>query len=89
MYAHGMAENIDPNDLEKLYASFARIYGDGKPIRGVFELVAAIHAAGLEPENVTENWLRALNEAWVHGESLLPFQDPVANRLYQRLLTGS
>jgi hypothetical protein len=89
MYPHGMAENIDPNDLEKLYASFARIYADGKPIRGVFELVAAIHAAGLDPENVTENWLRALNEDWVHGESLLPFQDPVANRLYQRLLTGS
>lgn len=77
----------DSSDLEKLHASFARIYGDGKPLRGVFELVAAIHAAGLEPENVTEDWLRALNEDWVYGEALLPFQDPTANRLYQRFLT--
>jgi hypothetical protein len=78
----------DPNDLKKLYASFAGIYGDGKPIRGVFELVAAIHAAGLEPENVTDDWLRGLNHDWAYGESLLPFQDPAANRLYQRFLTG-
>ena len=79
----------DPNDLQQLYATFARIYADGKPIRGVFELVAAIHAAGLEPENVTEDWLRALNGDWVYGESLLSFQDPAANRLYQRFLIGS
>jgi len=79
----------DPNDLQQLYATFARIYADGKPIRGVFELVAAIHAAGFEPENVTEDWLRALNGDWVYGESLLPFQDPAANRLYQRFLIGS
>ena len=78
----------DPNELEELYASFARVYGDGKPIRGILELVAAIHAAGLEPENVTEDWLKTLNDDWVYGESLMPFQDSVANRLYQRILKG-
>jgi hypothetical protein len=76
------------NELEELYASFARIYGDGKPIRGAFELVAAIRAAGLEPDQVTEDWLKTLNRDWVYGESLLPFQDPAANRLYQRILIG-
>ena len=79
----------DRKDLEELYATFARIFADGKPIRGVFELVAAINAAGLEPENVTEDWLRALNGDWVYGDSLVPFQDPKANRLYQRFLTGN
>ena len=74
--------------LEDLYASFARIYGDGKPIRGILALVAAIHAAGLEPEKVTEDWLKTLNADWVYGEALMPFQDPAANRLYQRFLQG-
>jgi|GEM_PF-1338333 len=78
----------DRNELEKLYASFARIYADGKPIRGAFELVAAIRAAGLEPEDVTEDWLRTLNRDWVYRESLAPFQDPIANRLYHRILAG-
>lgn len=78
----------EKNELQKLYASFARIYGDGKPIRGVFELLAAIRAAGLEPERVTEDWLETLNRDWVYGDSLLPFQDPAANRLYHRILTG-
>lgn len=31
----------DSNVVEELYASFARIYGDGKPLVGVFELSAA------------------------------------------------
>ncbi len=79
----------DSSDIEELYASFARIYADGKPIRGAFELVAAIHAAGLEPENVTEEWLRSLNRDWVCGAALLPFQDLAANRLYRRFLTGA
>jgi hypothetical protein len=79
----------ESNEFEALYASFARIYADGKPIRGVFELVAAIRAAGLEPADVDEAWLRSLNGDWVYGEALLPFQDAAANRLYRQLLTGA
>ena len=79
----------ESDDLEALYASFARMYADGKPIRGVFELVAAIHAAGLEPKNVSADWLRSLNRDWVYGEALLPFQDLAANRLYRKFLTGA
>ncbi|MDH3655902.1 MAG: hypothetical protein OEN21_16690 [Myxococcales bacterium] len=78
----------ESNELEALYASFARIYADGKPIRGVFELVAAIRAAGLEPGDVDEAWLRSLNGDWAYGEALLPFQDTDTNRLYRRFLTG-
>lgn len=77
------------NELEALYASFARVYANGKPIRGVFELVAAIRAAGLEPGAVDEAWLRSLNGDWVYGEALLPFQDVAANRLYRQFLTGA
>jgi hypothetical protein len=79
----------DKNAVEELYASFARIYADGKPIRGVFELIAAIRATGLDLEEVTDEWLRGINADWVYGESLLPFQDPATNRLYQRFLLGS
>lgn len=79
----------EANELEALYASFARMYADGKPIRGVFELVAAIRAAGLEPGDVDEAWLRSLNGDWVYGEALLPFQDLATNRLYRRFLTGA
>jgi hypothetical protein len=79
----------ESNELEALYASFARVYADGKPIRGVFELVAAIRAAGLEPGDVDEAWLRSLNGDWVYGEALLPFHDLASNRLYRRFLTGA
>jgi len=79
---------MSEDDLKKLYASFARIYGDGKPVRGPLELVAAIRAAGLELQDVTEDWLKALNDDWVYGESILPFRDPAANRLYHRFLKG-
>ena len=79
---------MNEDQLKTLYASFAEIYADGIPIRRPVELVAAVRAAGLEPEAVTKDWLKALNEDWVYGQSILPFQDAVANRLYQQILRG-
>ncbi len=79
---------MNEDQLKTLYASFAEIYADGIPIRRPVELVAAVRAAGLEPEAVTEDWLKALNEDWVYGQSILPFQDAVANRVYQQILRG-
>jgi len=76
------------NEIEELYASFARMYANGTPIRGPFELVAAIRAAGLDPGTVTDEWLESLNRDWVYGDSFVPFQDAAANRLYHRFLTG-
>ncbi len=79
---------MNEEKLKALYASFAQIYADGKPIRQPMDLVAAVQAAGLDPTIVTEDWLRTLNEEWVYGESIFPFQDAVTNRLYQQLLRG-
>lgn len=79
---------MNEEQLKALYASFAEIYADTTPIRGPFELMAAVRAAGLEPEAVTADWLKTLNEDWVYGKSILPFQDAGANRLYQLLLRG-
>lgn len=79
---------MNEDQLKSLYASFAKIYGDGLPIRPPIELVAAIRAAGLDPETVTTEWLKTLSQDWVYGKSILPFQDAVANRLYQQILRG-
>jgi hypothetical protein len=79
---------MNEDQLKSIYASFSGIYADGTPVRRPIELVAAIRAAGLEPEDVTTQWLKALNEDWVYGKSILPFQDAVTNRLYQQILRG-
>jgi len=79
---------MNEDQLNALYASFAEIYADGLPIRRPIELVAAIRAAGLDPETVTREWLKALSDDWVYGKSILPFQDAVTNRLYQQILRG-
>jgi hypothetical protein len=79
---------MNEEELRGLYASFAEIYGDGTPIRRPIELLAAVRAAGHDPEIVTVDWLKTLNEDWVYGKSILPFQDAAANRLYQQLLSG-
>lgn len=79
---------MNEEQLNTLYASFAKVYADGMPIRRPIELVAAIRASGVDPEAVTTDWLKALNEDWVYGKSVLPFQDAVTNRLYQQILRG-
>ena len=79
---------MNEEQLKTLYASFAKIHADGTPIRRPIELFAAVRAAGLDPETVTADWLKTLNEDWVHGKSIRPFQDAAANRLYQQLLGG-
>ncbi len=79
---------MNEEQVKSVYASFAEIFADGMPIRRPAELVAAIRAAGLEPEAVTTEWLEVLNEDWVYGKSLLPFQDSLTNRLYRQILRG-
>ncbi|MDH3202496.1 MAG: hypothetical protein OEM15_16520 [Myxococcales bacterium] len=79
---------MNEEELKALYASFAEVFANGTPIRRPIELVAAIRAAGIEPKAVTTEWLRTLNEDWVYGKAILPFQDAVANRLYQQILRG-
>jgi hypothetical protein len=71
-----------------VYAQFARIWTDGEPIREPHELFAAMTAAGLTPDAVTEDWLRALSKQWVYGHSDAPFNDERANRDYRRVVNG-
>ena len=77
---------MNEEKLQQLYASFASIYADGVPIRRPFELIAAVQAAGQDPETVTNAWLKTLDEDWVYGKAMLPFRDSGANQLYRQLL---
>lgn len=79
---------MNEEQLKELYDSFAQMYADGTPIRRPIELVAAVHAAGLDAETVTTDWLKTLNEDWVYGKAIVPFQDAATNLLYQQLLRG-
>jgi hypothetical protein len=69
-----------------VYQRFARMYADSTPIRGLRELDAAIHAAGLDYTEVTPDWLRDLSSAWVYGDAGTPFTSELLNRRYMRML---
>jgi len=73
-----------PRTLDEVNDAFARIYADSLPIRSRDELDAAIRAAGLSYEAVSDEWLRALRRSWVFLESDSPFDDESANRAYRR-----
>ena len=85
-FGRPMAKNICT--LEHVYAAFAQIYANSKPIRWHRDLDAAIHSAGLDYGDVTRDWLTALNRKWVYAESNEPFSDPERNRTYRRLLSA-
>jgi hypothetical protein len=77
-----------PWTIGDVYQRFARMYADSTPIRGPRELDAAVRAAGLEYGDVTPEWLRELNYAWVYGELGVPFSSDLLNRRYLRMLHG-
>jgi hypothetical protein len=72
--------------IADVYQRFARMYADSTPIRGPRELDAAVRAAGIEYEDVTQEWLRELNYAWVYGDMGVPFTSDALNRKYMRML---
>jgi hypothetical protein len=74
------------NDMDRLYASFARVWADGHPVRSEAELEAAARAAGVEPSTASDDWLRSLSRAWVYYEAEDPFDDEQVNRAYHRRL---
>jgi hypothetical protein len=80
---HGMETSFD-----RVYAQFANMYADSKPVRWQQELDAAIRAAGLTYADVTREWLLALDPAWVYRESDAPFRDLARNLAYRRFLEG-
>ena len=69
-----------------IYQRFARMYADSTPIRNLRELDAAIHAAALDYTEITLEWLRDLNPAWVYGASGAPFASDLLNRRYIRIV---
>jgi hypothetical protein len=74
------------NGIEELYGMFARIWGNGHPIRSAPELEAALRAADLDYADVDDAWLRSLSQTWVYHESEDPFEDENVNRAYRREL---
>ena len=69
------------------YRRFAAMWANGEPVRSEHELEAAIRAAGLEGQPVSDEWLRELDRRWVYGESDEPFESERANRSYRRELS--
>lgn len=72
---------------ESVYRRFAAIHANSLPIRDEKDLEAAVRAAGLSWDSVTDDWLRALERRWVHFDSESPFGDERQNREYRRLLS--
>lgn len=71
-----------------VYRRFAGIWADSEPLRDAHELWAALRAAGVSEENVTDDWLRSLPAEWVYRHADVPFSDERVNRIYRRELTG-
>lgn len=71
--------------LDDIYRRFCEIWADGAPIVDEHEVAVAIEAQGLELEEVTDEWLRALDSEWVHFRAHAPFRDAALNRRYRAL----
>lgn len=71
--------------LKSVYARFAAIWANGRPIRDEDDLAAAARADQRELERVDDAWLRSLDPRWVHFDSNAPFEDERANREYRRI----
>jgi len=69
-----------------LYRRFAASWANGEPVRSARELHALVRAAGLDEDQVSDEWIRGLPRAWVYGEIDEPFVDERANRVYRREL---
>lgn len=71
-----------------VYRRFAAMWADSEPLRDAHELWAALRAAGVSEEAVTDDWLRSLPPDWVYRRADVPFADERVNRIYRRELTG-
>jgi len=82
------SEGMGSDTLDAIYSRFADMYANSKAIRWEPELDAAIHAAGLDYQYVTRDWLASLDKAWVYREKDEPFRNAKYNSEYHRLLGG-
>ena len=74
--------------IDDVYRRFSAMWANGEPVRDEREFAAALRAAGITPEQVTDEWLRAFPRGWVYGYEEAPFADERANRVYRRELSG-
>lgn len=70
-------------EWSEAYQRFRSMYADSLPMRGAVAFQLALHAAGLRPSEVTDEWLRALRDDWVYGSSDEPFTEEHLNRAYR------
>jgi len=77
---------MSESTLETVYRRFADRYANSVPIRQATEVDAAIRAADLDYDEVTDEWLASLSDGWVYREEDAPFSDDRRNRAYRRLL---
>ncbi len=71
-----------------VYQRFEAIWANSEPIRNAHELWAALRAAGVSEDVVTDEWLRSLSPDWVYSREDFPFADEGVNRIYRRELLG-
>ena len=74
--------------IDDVYRQFREIWANSEPVREHGELAAAVRAAGLEPQEITPDWLRGLDREWVYGHGEAPFADDLKNREYRRLVAS-
>lgn len=72
--------------VDDVYRQFREIWADSEPVRSRGEVAAAVRASGLEPAEITADWLHALDRDWVYGRGEAPFADDLKNREYRRLV---
>jgi len=73
--------------LASAYQHFLHKYADSDPVRDSKDFEAAVRAARIPLDDLSEEWIESLDNAWVYGRSDRPFDDDRANREYRRLVT--
>jgi hypothetical protein len=74
--------------LREIYRQFEKLFSNSRMIRSPEELEAAIRAADMDYEEITLDWLRGLDKAWVYGDVEAPFSDDRTNRKYRERLAS-
>lgn len=72
--------------FEHVYARFAAIWSDSRPMADEIMLRAALAAHDLSPGEVTDAWLQSLNPEWVYLESERPFEEPALDTKYRQFI---
>jgi hypothetical protein len=62
------------------------MYANSHPVRTKFSFESAVQAAGLDFDDVTDDWLRSLDDGWVYGLNESPFASEETNRHYRELM---